>query len=206
MVPSGASDKLRWTPAKKGICSSKEAFTLFNTSMQEQVPQQGARGISTQALHILKRAWKHKTLPPCIKAFAWRLIRRALATGERAGNLSTKIDKHCSVCGMIEKDSHLFFFHCSFSRAVWFSASPPLLTSTLPQDQDGIQDTLSKIIDTNTSENEFQKIMTTLWNIWKARNDARFKNTKWSVLQVHYAVAADMRITALEGSSEDTQE
>jgi hypothetical protein len=41
--------------------------------------------------------------------------------------------------------------------------------------------------------------MTTLWYIWKARNDARFKNTKWSVLHVHHATTADMRLTANEG-------
>jgi hypothetical protein len=131
VVPSQEADKLRWVPSKKGICTSKEAFLTLDSNVLAQVPQQGTRSISDSALQILTRAWKHKALAPCIKAFVWRLVRRALATGERAGNRSTKIDKHCSVCNMIENDSHLFF-HCSFARAVWFSASPPLLTSNLP--------------------------------------------------------------------------
>lgn len=37
--------------------------------------------------------------------------------------------------------------------------------------------------------------MTTLWYIWRARNDLRFKNRKWSVLQVQFAV--DAKINAV---------
>ena len=102
---------------------------------------------------------------------------------------------------MIENDSHLFF-HCNFARAIWFSASPPLLTSMLPQEQDGVQDTLSIIINPNTTDKEFQRILTTLWYIWKARNDIRFQNRKWSVLLVHYAVAADIKLTSSEDDAE----
>lgn len=43
--------------------------------------------------------------------------------------------------------------------------------------------------------------MTTLWYIWKARNDAHFKNKKWSILQVHFAVAADMRLATSKTST-----
>ncbi|XP_066388478.1 uncharacterized protein [Miscanthus floridulus] len=53
-------------------------------STQLGLPQQGSRRIQPQANHILQRAWKSKELPPIIKAFTWRLIRRSLATAERA--------------------------------------------------------------------------------------------------------------------------
>jgi ribonuclease HI len=46
--------------------------------------------------------------------------------------------------------------------------------------------------------------MTTLWHIWKARNHARFQNKKWSVLQVHYAVAADIKLSSTMDSSNAT--
>jgi len=78
---------------------------------------------------------------------------------------------------MIENDSHLFF-HCTFARAVWFSAKTPLRTSILPLEQDGVQEILSIIIDRNTSDADLWRIMTTLWYIWKARNDVHFQRKK----------------------------
>jgi hypothetical protein len=43
------------------------------------------------------------------RTFAWRLLRRALPTGMRAGRFSTHIDKQCSRCGLEENEVHLFF-------------------------------------------------------------------------------------------------
>jgi hypothetical protein len=75
---------------------------------------------------------------------------------------------------MLENDAHLFF-HCQFTRAVWFSSKTPLRTSLLPFEQDGIQEILASIVTPNTSDVQFQRIMTTLWYLWKARNDLRFQ-------------------------------
>jgi hypothetical protein len=144
----------------------------------------------------MKRIWKHKTISPCIKTFCWRLIRRALATGQRAGSLSPKIQNECSLYNMPENDAHMFF-HYDFARVVWFSATPPIITSNLPQEQDGVQETLSAIITMNTGEEELPKIIT-LWFIWKARNDACFNNKKWSVLQVHHSTAVEITTSISE--------
>jgi len=59
--------------------------------MQVQLPTQGSRSVTTQSMEILRRVWAHKQLSPNMKEFTWRLIRRAIATGVRAGSLSTKI-------------------------------------------------------------------------------------------------------------------
>jgi hypothetical protein len=77
---------VKWKPNAKGNCSAKEAFKLLNAQVQVQLPTQGARGIGDHAMEILERVWAHKLLPPNIKTFVWRLIRRAIATGARAGN------------------------------------------------------------------------------------------------------------------------
>ena len=138
------------TPARDGKCSTKNIYRHLSRQELIQLPQQGSRSINHYANLILQRAWKSKDLPPLIKAFTWRLIRRALATAERASRYSIHIDKHCAVCGAVEDDTHLFF-HCHLPWAVWFSTSPPLRTNNLPQDHDGVQLTLQAIISTSTS-------------------------------------------------------
>jgi hypothetical protein len=142
--------------------------------------------------------WKLKTLPPLIKTFTWRLIRRALATGCRAARYSTHIDEHCSACGLIETDTHLFF-HCNFARAVWFSATP-LRTDTLPVEDDGVQVILSLVITKTFDDSLMQRILITLWYLWKARNDQRFGQKIWTTWQVHHAVAAYINTTNLATS------
>jgi len=105
-------------------------------------------------MDFLKKVWAHKSLPPSIKTFTWRLIRRAIATGARAGKLSAKISKYCNTCNMLENDSHLFF-HCTFARAVWFSSKTHLRTSILPLEQDGVQEIMSIIISRNITDEDF---------------------------------------------------
>lgn len=110
-----------------------------------QLPQHASRSITPQGNQILQKMWKHRDLPPLIETFARCLIRRALATGERAARYSTHIDKHCSTCGKIEIDAHLFF-HCDFAHAVWFSSDPPLRSDSLPNEDDGVQIILATFI------------------------------------------------------------
>jgi hypothetical protein len=88
IVHSDKPDIPTWKLAAKGVCTAKEAFKFLNSQVQVQNSLQGPRGITDQARLIMKRTWKNKLLPPNIKAFTWRVIRRAIATGARAGNLS----------------------------------------------------------------------------------------------------------------------
>ena len=57
---------------------------------------------------------------------------------------------------MVETDAHLFF-HSHFARAVWFSATPPLRSDTLPMEDDGVQDILSILITDATTSDLLQK-------------------------------------------------
>ena len=158
------SDGLR---QKKGDCTTKNIYRHLSTQMQVHLPQQGSRSIIPQANKILQRMWKLKDLPPLVKTFTWRLIRRALATGDRVARYSPHIDNHCSNCGLVENDAHLFF-HCDFAQAVWFSANPPLRTDSLPQEDDGVQLILSTFIPDSIENSLLQKILITMWYIWKA--------------------------------------
>ena len=123
---------------------------------------------ATRTLECLWCLANQKKLPPCMKTFVWRLIKRAIG----ARRYSNKISKQCCTCNDIENDAHLFF-HCTFVRAIWFSANPPLCYSTLPQEQDDVQEILPIIIKPTTYRRPHE-----------ARNDTG-DSTRDDMLMIH---------------------
>jgi hypothetical protein len=91
-IQSTQPDILKWTPAPSGKCTTAEAYSYLAHLQQHTLPPQGARSISPQVNQILLKVWKAKSIPPFLKTFAWRLIRKALATADRAGRFSSNID------------------------------------------------------------------------------------------------------------------
>ena len=135
--------------------------------------------------NILMHAWKNANLPPRVKTFAWRLIRRALASGSRASRLSSHIKKECSQCGLPETDVHLFF-HCQFARAVWFAAPLGFRTDNFDHAVYP-SNIIQSLLASAHSEVSVHSVFAILCMLWKARNDLLFNRKSWSVLQVHCA-------------------
>jgi hypothetical protein len=112
VIPFDEPDILCWKPTPNGKCNSKSAY--------KNCPQAlfGA-GSPMPTLSLLNKNWKYKNLLPRIKTFPWRIIRRAIPTGQRASRYSRHISNICCRCGLQERDTHLFFT-CTFTRAAWF--------------------------------------------------------------------------------------
>jgi len=81
-----------------------------------------------------------------------------------------------------------------------------LQTHTLPHEDDGVQLILSTFIPDSIENTLLQKILITLWHIWKARNDKRFARKNWTIWQVHHAVAAHITTATSEAHISDEQE
>lgn len=64
VIPSAEGDVLVWKPANNGICTAKQAFTFLNAGLQLQLPTQGTRSVTPQAMQILQRVWKNKKCSP----------------------------------------------------------------------------------------------------------------------------------------------
>jgi hypothetical protein len=92
VIQSTQPDILRWAPAPSGKCTIAKAYSYLTHLQQHTLPSQGARSISPQVNQTLQKVWKAKSVPPFLKTFAWRLIRRALATADKAGKFSSNID------------------------------------------------------------------------------------------------------------------
>lgn len=108
-----------------------------------------------------------------------------MATAERAGRYS-QIPRHCSACGELETDSHLFL-HCNLPTQVWISFTPPISTRNIPPEDEGIQQSLLHLIPQHATEDTLVRTLFTLWYIWKARNNLHFNRKQWTPSQVHQA-------------------
>uniref|UniRef100_A0ACD5VTL4 Uncharacterized protein n=1 Tax=Avena sativa TaxID=4498 RepID=A0ACD5VTL4_AVESA len=180
-------DELCWRHTTNGDCTTKSAYKVFLHD-QISVTSNARRCFTDAKKSILLQAWKNNHLPPRIKTFAWRLIRRVLATGKRASRFSTRIKKECSRCGLPETDAHLFF-HCHFSRAVWFSSPLGFRTDFYEQycyPSNFIECLLASLYPAAS----VHCIFATLWMLWKARNDLLFNRKEWSISQVICAAKA----------------
>jgi hypothetical protein len=166
------------------------------------LPPHGARAISLDANAILQKVWKSKSIPPFLKTFAWRLIRRVVATAERAGHFSNNININCSHCGAIENDNHLFFL-CDVPALIWTSVDYSLPIHLLDINEDGIQTALPLFFSTNLTDEKLSEVR----YIWKARNDNRFHRKIWTPFQVLMA-ATTHRTNYLEATMQtgDTNE
>jgi hypothetical protein len=79
-----------------------------------------------------------------------------------------------------------------------------MITTSLPHEDDGIQQILATIITPHTSDDQIVKTLYILWYLWKARNDKRFSNKNWTYWQVHNAANADYQtfVTILQDETQ----
>ena len=90
-------DYLCWDTSITCTCTAKEAYLMLANQNPAPINNQGSRALPQPILHILNIIWRNNLLQPRLKTFTWRLLRQALATGQRAGRFSQHIDEKCHV-------------------------------------------------------------------------------------------------------------
>ena len=114
---------------------------------------------------------------PRVQTFAWRLLRKALATGKRAGRFSARIDSNCSRCGGEEDEMHLFFL-CPFAKAAWYSRPWFIKTELIFNDHHLLPDMIHFLLSSNHPCISVKTLYTFLWCLWKSRSDFLFNKIK----------------------------
>ena len=119
IVDSPVQDLLVWKLIPAGEFSTKSAYKHCYKNLELPINQR-LKPVPQQVIALLNQVWAEKLMLPRVQTFAWRLLRRALATGKRAGKYSKHIKSECCRCGAEEDEMHMLFL-CQFSKAVWFS-------------------------------------------------------------------------------------
>ena len=184
---SDGQDILIWKPNKSGRWTAQSAYKLIHEgAIQKTVSKVN---LSLEAKAVIDQIWKNKKILPRVQMFIWRLMTKNIANAQRVNRRINKIPATCSRCNQVENDEHLFF-HCNFSRAVWFAS--PLGIRT-----DNLQGSCAYIVNfifshMNLSEN-VDLACYILWHIWKARNDLKFQNKSCSIHSVIIRAKGDLK-------------
>jgi hypothetical protein len=147
IINSAGHDSLVWKLTPAGKFSTKSAYKHCFSNLQLPANQR-PKPVPQQIITLLNQVWKERLMLPRIQTFAWRLLRRALATGKRAGKYSKHIRTECSRCGVEEDEMHMFFL-CQFAKAAWFSHPWYVRTEILAAQYHSIPDMLQCLLSSN---------------------------------------------------------
>jgi hypothetical protein len=124
--------------------------------------------VNSQVKTILRQVWKNKAMIPRVKTIMWRILRRAILSGDRAFRYSKHIEKLCCRCGMPETDFHLFFLY-PFAKAAWFLEPWFFRSEVFTQNSNSFASVLISLLSSAHPEANLETIATFLWCLWKSR-------------------------------------
>uniref|UniRef100_J3M5K6 Reverse transcriptase zinc-binding domain-containing protein n=1 Tax=Oryza brachyantha TaxID=4533 RepID=J3M5K6_ORYBR len=166
VIPHLIPDNLCWKHTSTGDCSTSSAYKEINRHSL-LIP------VTPEIRSLMNLIWKNKLIPPKIKVFTWRLLSKALPSGVNLNTRIPAISAHCSRCGQLENEGHIFF-HCYFARLTWLISPFHLNTSRLPPDANP-EHYICCLLSTYNAKFTIQRVLILLWQIWKARNDKLFR-------------------------------
>jgi hypothetical protein len=172
-------DTLCWKLTPNGKCNSKSAYKACLQVLIE-VGMPGPSPVDAQVKQILRQVWKNKSMIPRVM---WRILRRAIHSGDRASRYTKHIEKHCSRCGLPEIDFYLFFLR-PFAKAAWFRPPWYLRSETFVHNANSFASVLLSLLSSGHPEANLESIATFLWCLWKSRNDHLFGRKKSAPEQI----------------------
>ena len=188
IIQDGGKDLLCWKLTPSGKFTTKSAHKLCLRILEEEGQPQPTI-ITANSRLLLTQIWKAKDIAPRIQTFAWRLIRKALPTGIRAGKYIPHISKFCSRCGAEEDEKHILFL-CPFAKAAWFVHPWYIRIEDFLRDSNSMTSMILDILNSNHPHATLSNIFTFMWCMWKSRNDKLFQRKESSPLQFFYAAQA----------------
>jgi hypothetical protein len=174
LVLSDADDGWWWVPGDGGRFSVHSVYILLGTVAAPFVE------FSSHELRVFKNMWNCPA-PSKVLAFSWKLFRNRIPTKSNLvfrGVQVTGGGAGCVHCRNREEDTRHLFLFCDFASSVWNAIFRWLgVIIVLPSDLFVLFDYFTGSAPNRKVGKGFSLIWhTTVWMIWKSRNEISFAN------------------------------
>ncbi|KAK4268485.1 hypothetical protein QN277_025138 [Acacia crassicarpa] len=177
---NGLEDKLVWTGARNGEYVVKQGYHRGKSIHCADTSKVGSSFIVPTS--CWNSVWKLKTVPR-VRQFLWRILTRSLATSAALVRRKRGRSNLCPICEDAVEDIEHLFFHCHWTRCVWFGSilGARIDLSCVSSFNDWWLHLLSM---PSFKAQDISLICWLLWYIWKERNDKVFNHKEPNPLLV----------------------
>jgi hypothetical protein len=164
-----------WNPDAEGSFSVKSTYSLLCKEFFEEVVVNGSLKL------VFEKIWS-SPVPSKIIAFSWQLLHNRIPTRDnlvRCGVIRGDNSRECVLCfGSLESLTHLFL-HCDFAFSIWVKIFTWLgVIVVMPATLSSLFELLSGLATTKKARKVNLLVWhTTIWLIWRARNEVIFNNS-----------------------------
>ncbi|KAF5181681.1 hypothetical protein FRX31_028732 [Thalictrum thalictroides] len=131
--------------------------------------------------HPFKLTWR-LNLPLKVGFLCWQLVQKVIPSAEFLISRGMAVNNTCSLCKLhVEKALHIFF-KWDFARGVWFGLNLSSVVSRMEHTdiKEGFCTIINELGKLTNYEEWLSMYGAGLWQVWKARNVARFENKQVS--------------------------
>jgi hypothetical protein len=168
-------DLWRWNPDTDGCFSVKSTYSLLCKELN------GDAELMVTSNTVFEQLWKSPA-PSKIIVFSWQVLHNRIPTRDnlmRRGIIQGDNSTDCVLCtGLRESTIHLLL-HCGYAGRVWVEIFRWLgVILVMPATLSCLFEYLSGFARTKKARKGFRLVWhTTIWLIWKSRNDVIFNNS-----------------------------
>ncbi|XP_074283358.1 uncharacterized protein LOC141607909 [Silene latifolia] len=134
-----------------------------------------------------RQFWKLK-LHPCCQLFVWKLMHNTLPTKELLLQKGLQLSHRCVFYKQYPETADHLFRLCEVAQVIWKSGDLGLRASMNPHIplQQWISDFIAYFLKNDRHDYGYRTIVfcSTLWAIWLARNDIKFRQKNVNPIQI----------------------